>query len=463
MSELPSEYAIVDLETTGGFGDDNRITEIAIIVTNGKEILQEYSTLINPERSIPSFVAGLTGITDSMVEDAPKFYEVAKEVYQILDEKVFVAHNVSFDATVLREEYKSLGGKFNPKKLCTVRLSRSSFPGYKSYSLGNICQSLEIPLQDRHRAMGDAKATYYLFKKILDKNPEGIVASLNARSKETTLPPNLKREAYDKLPDDTGVYYFLNENKEIIYVGKAINIKDRINSHFSKKDNKSKTLNFRAAIHDIDFTITGSELLALLHESAEIKHHLPLFNRAQRRTTYPVGLYKYKDKAGYIRFAINRIANNLGKPVSVYTSVSEGRNHLFILQKDFDLCPKLCGLQKVAKACFDYQINNCNGACIQKENADTYNSKVKAMIKSLNKYDESFIIIDKGRDHLEQSFVMVEDGIYKGYGYLGDDVYIEEFEEFKNYLIPQKHNKDIQRIIQMQLKKKRYRMIRKPE
>lgn len=459
MSTPERKYAIVDLETTGGFGQENKITEIAIVISDGENILEEYQSLVNPERSIPSFIIGLTGIDNNMVSTAPKFYEIAKHVYQMLEGCVFVAHNVGFDAGVLKAEYESLGGEFNPKKLCTVRMSRSTFEGYKSYSLGNICETLGIELKDRHRAMGDAKATALLFHKIVAKKPEIIEESLHARSKEATLPPNINREEFEKLPNLCGVYYFLDENKEVIYVGKAIDIKKRVSQHFTKKDNRSRTQNFRRAVAHINYEITGSELIALLFESAEIKRLLPKFNRAQRRVLYPYGLYSYIDGNGYERLSIAKTNPKLGKPITTYTGQSDGRNHLFRLCEDFVLCAKLCGLQKAPKECFDYQINKCKGACIKEESPENYNLKVDALKKYLKDDSQTFVVLDKGRTVKEQSVVLVEKGIYKGYGFIDREEQVDNFEDFENYIQPQNNNKDIGRILKMQLKKKAYKTI----
>jgi DNA polymerase-3 subunit epsilon len=160
-------YAIVDIETTGGHADSNGITEIAIYVYDGEKVIDEFVSLINPESYIPAFISGYTGITNEMVENAPIFEDVAEQVHQLLKDNIFVAHNVNFDYSFIKHQLQGCGYELDTKKLCTVRLSRKVFPGYKSYSLGNICGSLNIPISDRHRAAGDAKATVILFEQIL--------------------------------------------------------------------------------------------------------------------------------------------------------------------------------------------------------------------------------------------------------------------------------------------------------
>lgn len=459
MVDSKVEYAIVDVETSGSFRGENKITEIAIIITDGESILDEYSSLVNPEKPIDPYVIGLTGITNEMVADEPKFYEIAKKVFQLLDNRVFVAHNVAFDANVIKDEFHALGAKFLPKKLCTVQLGRKVFPGYKSYSLGNLCESLGIPLNDRHRAMGDTQATYLLFQKILQEGKDHVEEALAARTKVDSIPPNMDREQYDNLPQATGVYYLKNKDGEIIYIGKAKNIKKRIQSHFNDKKNKTRYLNFRNAISSVDYELTGSELVALLLESAEIKKHQPKFNRAQRRISFKNALYQYFDKKGYNRLAVCKISPNLGEPLYVYSNLNEARSHLTLLAKKHQLCPKLCGLQKSTHACFDYQLKACNGACIGEEAAQVYNEKVDRLIYEIKNFNRSFVIIDKGRSLSEKSIILIEDGIYKGYGFLDKNETIDEFHDFKSFITPQGDNRDIQRIIQMYLKKNRPKII----
>ena len=259
-------FAVVDIETTGGYSASHKITEIAILIHDGERVVETFETLINPERYITPHISMLTGITNEMVKSAPKFYEVAKEIFLLTQDKVFVAHNVNFDYSFLREEFKSLGGDFNRKRLCTVRLARKAFPGYRSYSLGNICTSLGIQIKNRHRAMGDAEATAILFSKIITEDKDGSIMKIGKKhNAEANLPANLPSEVYKSLPNATGVYYFHDEKGKIIYVGKAIDIKKRIQQHFTAP--QGARLNFLDHIHNITYELTVNELVALLFES----------------------------------------------------------------------------------------------------------------------------------------------------------------------------------------------------
>ena len=266
-------YSVVDIETTGNGPKGQKITEISIFNFDGNKIIDEFTSLVNPEQKIPHFITNLTGITEAMVRTAPKFYEIAKKVEEFTKDTIFVAHNVNFDYNIIRDEFKSLGFNFKRKKLCTVRLTRKIIPGLPSYSLGNICESEGIKIAARHRAKGDAEATVELFRRLIKRDTNFTINSfLNPRSREATLPPLVDKQVVDNLPETHGIYYFKNQQKEVIYVGKANNIKQRVISHFYDKKKKERTMCLETA--DITFKETGSELIALLHESSEIKKTL---------------------------------------------------------------------------------------------------------------------------------------------------------------------------------------------
>jgi len=246
-------YAIVDIETTGGFASGNRMTEIAVLIHDGREIVREYATLLNPMQQIPRYISGLTGITDQMVAEAPLFEDIADELFDLLDDKVFIAHNVQFDYSFIKKAFEKSGYTYRAKKLCTVRMSRKAYPGLRSYSLGNLCESLEIPITDRHRAMGDARATTILFDRILRQKPEIVEQMLHHRSRENLLPPHLPREEFDALPEACGVYYFIDAHGKVIYVGKAVNIRKRIIGHFSGTAKGRRNQYMRNEVHHLSF------------------------------------------------------------------------------------------------------------------------------------------------------------------------------------------------------------------
>jgi DNA polymerase-3 subunit epsilon len=225
-------YSIIDIETTGGRSRDNKITEIAIINHDGKKVVEKYSTLINPEQSIPYFIEKLTGINNEMVADAPKFYEVAKKIIEMTEGNIFVAHNVHFDYSFIQKEFSELGYQFKRDKLCTVRLARKFLPGHASYSLGKICADLDIPINGRHRAMGDATATTTLFEMILEKDITGVDNAVKEMNQHLTLPPYLDPADYEKLPHKAGVYYLWDKSEQLLYIGKSKDIKKTCCSAF---------------------------------------------------------------------------------------------------------------------------------------------------------------------------------------------------------------------------------------
>ena len=444
-------YSVVDIETTGNGYKGQKITEISVFLFDGEKIIDEFTSLVNPEQAIPYFITNLTGITEAMVRTAPKFYEIAKKVAEITKDAIFVAHNVNFDYNIIRDEFKSLGFDFKRKKLCTVRLSRKIIPGLSSYSLGNICTAEGIEIAARHRAKGDAEATVELFSRLLKRDDNFTINSfLNAKSREATLPPLLDKKVVDKLPERHGVYYFKNEQKEVIYVGKANNIKQRVISHFYDKKKKEITMCLETA--DISYTETGSELIALLHESSEIKHLYPKFNRAQRKAGEAVGLFSYEDQRGIVHLAFNRLKLT-PNPLMKFYSMAACRSMLEKVCEVFELCPKYCHLQTNVNACFHYQLQQCKGICTGKEAVESYNKRVYEAIKSLGLQTENLVIKESGRNNKEIGFALILNGIYQGFGYVDKNQDMKEPNDYLPYVKPQKDNRDVQRILKSYLAK----------
>jgi len=206
------EYAIVDIETTGGNATHSRITEIAIIIHDGDKIIDRWESLVNPQKNIPPAIFALTGLTNEMVQDAPVFDLISDKVFELLTDRIFVAHNVNFDYSFVRHQLEQAGLKWTAKKLCTVRAARKIKPGLPSYSLGRLCKSLDITIENAHRAGGDANATAILFSRLLKWDIEGEISKMIKKTApDQRLPPNLPPEDFEQLPDKPGVYYFYNE------------------------------------------------------------------------------------------------------------------------------------------------------------------------------------------------------------------------------------------------------------
>lgn len=451
-------YVIVDIETTGGNMKNGKITEVAIYRHNGTEIVDEFVSLVNPESYIPPFISSLTGITNEMVESAPPFYKIAKDIVDICKDAVFVAHNAAFDYNFIKEEFKNLGFEFIMPTICTVKLSRKLLPGHASYSLGKICPDLGIGNDARHRAAGDALATVKLFEILLDKNngllnPEDPYKEFSADG----LHHSLSIDQIKTLPPKTGVYYLHNENREVIYIGKSKNIRNRIITHLGNPKTK-KGIEMKQNAADISFYLTGSELVALLKESQEIKNDKPRYNRAQRRSRKQVGLYHYQDRKGYIRLMI-KPNSGVEIPDATFESMQEARERLFKWIDEYELCQQLCGLYEGKHGCFQYQLKTCKGACVDEESDINYNKRVLQLLKKLSYGHTNMVILDKGRNDSEMALVVIENGKYLGWGYITEDACVDSPEQFKEHISHYDDNTDSRTIITAYLRNKKYKKL----
>ncbi len=435
------QFAVVDIETTGGFASGNGITEISILIYDGDEVIEKFETLVNPNCAIPPYITALTGISNEMVENAPEFKAVADRIYQLLQNKIFVAHNVNFDFSFIKHHLAQAGYDLQSKKLCTVRLSRKIFPGLGSYSLGKLCTSLNIEIQNRHRAGGDAAATAILLGLLLKADHEGhIIQSLNKASKEQVLPPNLSRSLIDKIPQKPGVYYFKNEKGTVIYIGKAKNLYKRVCSHFAGNNSGSQRQDFIKFIHHVDFEVCGTELMAFILEATEIKRLWPANNRALKKFEQKYALISYTDQQGYLRLAIDKYKRAVPSLYS-FNSVTDGHQLLHMLIKEHILCEKLCHIQSKRAACTGHENGtSCSGACVGKESAAAYNVRVKYAIKQLAVLLPSFALLDEGRTADEQSCLWVEKGKFYGMGYLSSSTDMDDLSSLKSALKPYPSN-----------------------
>lgn len=443
-------YAIVDIETTGGKYNEEGVTEIAIYKFDGQKVIDQFISLVNPELPIQPFVVGLTGINNDMLRNAPKFYEVAKRIIEMTTDCVIVAHNAKFDYRILRLEYRRLGYEFQRKSLCTVELSKKLIPGMPSYSLGKLVKNLGIPIANRHRADGDALATVKLFKLLLSKDSEKTILSKNVRSNpKLHLDSKLIRIVED-LPSITGVYYMLDKNGEIIYIGKSKNIKKRINQHFTNDTHKSKKM--QEEISEVSYEPTGTELLALLKENEEIKKTKPKYNRALRAAIFNYALYSHVDEDGYLNFEIGK-AKKGKESITTFTNKAQAKSTLEHISEEYELCQKLTGIHKTGGSCFNYSIKKCHGACVQKESVEDYNLRAQAIIDRYSYKDKNMVIIDRGREVDEKSALLIEDGIFRGIGYFNLNHQVTNVDIIRNIITPMSNNRDSQHIIQSYLRK----------
>lgn len=424
------EYAIVDIETTGGNASGSRITEIAIVIHDGTQIIDRFETLVNPEKEIPFPIFALTGINNEMVSNAPVFGDIAERVHSMLENRIFVAHNVNFDYSFVKQQLDAEGYNFSVNKLCTVRISRKIKPGFRSYSLGNLCENLSIPIQNRHRAGGDAEATAVLFSKLLEWDSENVIPQMLKRnSKEQQLPANLPKEDFTKLPDCPGVYYFRDQAHKIIYVGKAVNIKKRVASHFTGHNPNPQRQHFLQNIHGIAYEACATELMSLLLECVEIKRLWPSYNRALKRFEPKFGLFMYRDRLGYDRLVLGK-PNKLQPCLQFYTREYDGINDLLDLINEFGIDIRFChfGKQEIP---FDVSINK---EIKPLPSVDEHNSLLENALERFHKDQPTFAIMDKGRNVGEKSCIWVEKGNFYAMGYIENNSDLNTAEDIKNSL-----------------------------
>ncbi|OIV42153.1 exonuclease domain-containing protein [Flavobacterium johnsoniae] len=437
-----TEYAIVDIETTGGNASGSRITEIAIIIHDGKNVIDRYETLVNPEKDIPLSIFGLTGINNEMVANAPIFDDISEKVLEMLTDRIFVAHNVNFDYSFVHHQLEQAGFKWSAKKLCTVRAARKIKPGLGSYSLGNLCNSLNISLENRHRAGGDADATAVLFSLLLEWDDAGeIEKMIKKTAQDQRLPPNLPPEDFNNLPEKPGVYYFYNQQKKVIYVGKAINLKKRVASHFSGNNIKPQRQHFLRDIHGISFEVCATELMALLLECSEIKKLWPTYNRALKRFEAKFGIYQYEARNGYKYLAIGKVSK-FQICIHEFNSLHVGINLLRSLAEQFEIDHRFCKYSRPEEGEFFYtpEIKELPDVVIHNEQVDN-------AIDFLLHNRPTFAIIDKGRTGDERSCIWIENGHFHGMGYIPRDVAINDPEDVKSYVTLYKSNQYIEQLI----------------
>ena len=443
-------YAILDIETTGGQFNEEGITEIAIYKFDGHEIVDQFISLVNPEIPIQPFVVKLTGINNAMLRSAPKFFEVAKRIIEMTNDCVLVAHNASFDYRILRTEFRRLGYEFNVKTLCTVELSKKLLPEQTSHSLGKLVRALGIPMADRHRASGDAMATVKLFKILLDKDLNKEIVKEHIKFEiQKGIAPKLM-DIVESLPSKTGIYYIHREDGSLIFIGKSKNIKKRVNQHFTGITKSAKKI--QNEVFTVTYEETGSELIAQLKEYQEIKINRPIYNRMSPKTNFSWSIYSEKDDNGYLNLKLQK-SDGRKKEVKSYTSMQEGKDALYRITSQYQLCQKLTGLYETKTHCFQNTISECDGACIGKITAEEYNLRVQIFIEKNLFENKTLVIVDKGRTISERSAILVENGVYKGYAFYDLNYQINTIAVLRNIIIPMQSNRDTQNSIQSYLRK----------
>lgn len=448
-------FAIIDIETTGLDPQKDKITEIAVMVHDGLSVVERFSTLINPERSIPAHISRITGINDSMVKDAPKFFEVAKKILDLTRDRIFVAHNVEFDFRFVQEEFKSFGYPFKRDKLCTVRLSKKLLPKRKSYSLGRLCESLGIPLLGAHRASSDAEATAQLFTYLMQlKSAHPVYKHQDLDTINTGRVAKIQEYILKKLPEVTGVYRFLNKNREIIYIGKSNNIRQRAIQHYNAKDKKTRRM--LGEIYNVEWEETGSELIALLLESEEIKRFKPVFNRARKRDLFSYAIEAFSNEQNIVNLKIVP-REDCQDPIRTFHTWISARSFLNQWFDEGVACPKYCGFFDHEGPCFNFQIKKCHGICCDKESIEHYNHRLEEKISTEKSEKKDQIIQGIGRTKQEVSFVLLQNGKFSGYGFSHEDSFKEDMDFLLKRVIPFTYYPDADELITSFLKSSQHK------
>lgn len=436
-------YAILDIEATGGKKGEEDIIELAIYRYDGQKITDQLISLVSPEREIDKYVQKLTQITPKMVKTAPKFHELAKRVVEITEGTILVGHNVDFDYRMLKQEFKKLGYSYYRETIDTVKLSEKYFPEAGSYSLGKLSKELGIPVSDRHRAAGDARATLEIFKILQTKDSfKDIVKINNSYNK----PPQSAKfsEHYTDLPNKIGIYYFYNENGELIYTSKSQNIAQSVRKMLTGKSALSNQV--RMNFSYVKAEVTGNELISWIKENHELKLLKPYLNNPKKLTRFPYSIC-LDTKNGYKTLTIQPQHNLSGKSVLKMSSKNLAQKLLSLITEEYELCPLLNQISKYGDHCFSYEIGECRGACVNLEPPEVYNKRVDAFFEKINLEGKGYLIIGDGRSAGEKSFVWLQNGVCEGYGYYEFHHQVNSAQRIRERMIPVESDKNIDSIV----------------
>lgn len=410
---LPKVLSFVDIETSGSSPVGDRIIEIAIIRVEDGKAVTTFDTLVNPESPIHPFTTQLTGITSEDVETAPTFSEISDEIYEILEGAVFVAHNVRFDYGFVRNELSRMGHSFTAKQLCTVKLARQLYPGYRRYSLDSIIERHCITCNARHRALGDTEVIYHFFQKALEEHGEEKMAqSISKVMKRPSVPITISQNVLDNVPESPGVYIFRDAQNMPLYVGKSVNLRNRVMSHFSSDHLTTTDAKLAREASGIEIVQTAGELGALLKEAAMVKELQPLYNKQLRRMRKIIVAIE-GEVDGYKTIQISELdqldLDDIEKVIGVFKSFKQAREFVRNLGKENNLCDKYLGLEKTKGSCFAYQLNSCKGACVGEESTLKYNLR---FVQAISKYKVKSwpfsgpIIIKESGENGEEGYIV---------------------------------------------------------
>lgn len=378
---LDQPLVLVDIETNGLNHVRGRVIEVAAIRIENGQIVREFRQLLDPGAPLPQFITNLTGITENDLQGAPLFAAIANELHEMLEGAIFVAHNVRFDYSFLKQEFKRVGMTFSPRQLCTVRLSRALYPEHRSHKLQSLIDRYNFRVSERHRAYDDALVLWQFLQHVQQSfRPETLEKALNMQLKKPSLPKGLAADALTSLPTGPGVYILKDADGAPIYIGKSVNIRQRVASHFMRDHQDVGEFKIAQHVRHITTHSTSGELEALLLESRLIKEQLPLYNKQLRRTTKLWLATASPTPNGHLSVQLE-IAQNITPGMTpgilgIYSNRRKARETLQVLAREAELCPKLLGLEKGSGACFLHQLKRCRGACAGTEAPVLYNQRL---------------------------------------------------------------------------------------
>lgn len=407
-------YAVLDIEATGGKKGEEKIIDIAIYQFNGEEVTDQFGSMINPQRGIDRYVQKLTGITNKMVKGAPKFHEMAKRIVEITQDCVIVGHGVDFDYRMLRQEFSELGFPYERETLDTLSLSKELIPEAESHSLGKLCKSLGIPMNNRHRAQGDTLATLELFKLLLKKDKKKNIIESHAHPEPTSQEQVRKLMQLEQdLPQKTGVYYYHNKRGKVFYIRAARNIASEINNDFTS-DKKVKQ-RIQSQVESITKEITGSFLVALLKQIEERQNSqkiLPLF---PADLYFNTGLYIEEKETALPEIFLLKRHLTQKRPLLLFPSKAKAREKKESLEKEFGIS--------------------------EEDTVKERKRKINRVKKSLQYPSQNMLLVDRGRSPEEKCFILIKENKLRGYGFFKYHNQVENKEIRDALMLPLKNTK----------------------
>jgi DNA polymerase-3 subunit epsilon len=439
-------FAIVDIETTGGSPTIDRISEIAVIIFDGKEVIEEFSTLLNPCRPIDPWVVKLTGITQEMVQSAPLFEEVYEKIFQMIQGKIFTAHNVKFDFGMLRKEFKRLGVDFTAKQLDTVSLSRRLLPGFPSYSLGKLCDSLGIKIDNRHRALGDARATVKLLELLLATDTDSKFLALELRDglDVTKLPPQIPHQEIEVLPDESGIFYFKNQQGEVLYFEGVKSIRQKVIQKLINMSQHPQKNALLQQIYTIDYELTGSELVARLMALEKLQEQPAYSGKTTHDSLPSYGIFLIEDADGIKQLKVMPLAASTAEATLRFSTKHTAYRVMQKIIADNNIYGHYAMLKR-----------------LKEKQAETdkfkkiLNDKIENAVKRYLFLAPNFFVVGEGIHPDESSVVWVENNEYKGLGFFYKEVMEPTIENLKSVIKPARSGSEALRIIRQYLKKNR--------